>query len=127
VGRSTSSAATSATAPTQPAAGRHPHPHLALCRDGHRGQPRPAIQRQAPRARTRIQGLASTGRELLCLDTVRFGTAHDLAATRADDIIAMVTAAAVETTADSGYQGADGTVRTPVKKQKGKGTTAGAS
>ncbi len=40
---------------------------------------------------------------------------------RLDGIIEAVTDADVETAADSGYQGAGGTVRTPVKRPKGKG------
>jgi hypothetical protein len=38
-----------------------------------------------------------------------------------DGIVDAVTDAGIETLADSGYQGAGGSVRTPVKRPKGKG------
>ncbi len=44
-----------------------------------------------------------------------------ITAARHDGIIEAVTDADVETTADSGYQGAGGTVYTPVKRPVGKG------
>ncbi|WP_125935597.1 hypothetical protein [Streptomyces sp. WAC 06738] len=46
---------------------------------------------------------------------------HDLTGARAGGIAAAVTDAGIETTADSGCQGAGGTIRTPVKRPAGKG------
>lgn len=68
-----------------------------------------------------MQGLTNTIGELLFLGEARPGSTHDIVAARADGITEAVTAADVETTADSGYQGAGGTVRTPIKRPKGKG------
>ncbi|MET8330192.1 transposase family protein [Streptomyces sp. NPDC005181] len=59
--------------------------------------------------------------ELLFLGAARPGSTHDLTAARADGIAQAVTDADVETTADSGYQGAAGAVRTPIKRPKGQG------
>jgi hypothetical protein len=68
-----------------------------------------------------IQTLTDTTGELVFLDEARPGSTHDVTAARADGIVAAVTNADVETTGDSGYQGAGGAVRTPVKRPKGKG------
>jgi hypothetical protein len=68
-----------------------------------------------------VQALADTDGELVFLGEARPGCTHDLAEARADGIINAMTEAGVETIADSGYQGAGGTVRTPVKRPKGKG------
>lgn len=68
-----------------------------------------------------VQALATPEGELVFLGEARPGSTHDLTAARADGIVAAVTEADVETTADSGYQGAGGTVRTPIKRPKGKG------
>ncbi len=68
-----------------------------------------------------VQGITDAQGELLYLGQARPGATHDLKAARADGIIEAVTDADVETAADSGYQGAGGTVRTPVKRPKGKG------
>lgn len=68
-----------------------------------------------------VQALTSTAGDLLFLGEARPGSTHDLTAARADGIIQAVADADVETTADSGYQGAGGTVRTPIKRPKGKG------
>jgi hypothetical protein len=68
-----------------------------------------------------VQALTDIGGELVFLGEARPGCMHDLAEARADGIIDAVTEAGVETIADSGYQGAGGTVRTPVKRPKGKG------
>ncbi|MDK1475313.1 transposase family protein [Streptomyces sp. 549] len=68
-----------------------------------------------------VQGLTDTSGELLFLGEARPGSTHDLTAARADGIIAAVADADIETTADAGYQGAGGTVRTPIKRPKGKG------
>ncbi|WP_326608378.1 transposase family protein [Streptomyces sp. NBC_01800] len=60
---------------------------------------------------------------MLFLGAARPGSTHDLTAARADGIAQAVTNADadVETAADSGYQGAAGPVRTPVKRPKGQG------
>ncbi|WP_367141170.1 MULTISPECIES: transposase family protein [Streptomyces] len=55
-----------------------------------------------------IQALTGTTGELVFLGQARPGSTHDL------------TAAGVETTADSGYHSAAGTVRTPIKRPPGK-------
>jgi hypothetical protein len=68
-----------------------------------------------------VQALATPDGELVFLGDAHPGSTHDLTAARADGIVDAVTAADVETTADSGYQGAGGTVRTPIKRPKGKG------
>ncbi|WP_093804099.1 transposase family protein [Streptomyces sp. Wb2n-11] len=68
-----------------------------------------------------VQALAAPEGELVLLGGARPGSTHDLTAARADGIVEAVTAADVETTADSGYQGAGGTVRTPIKHPRGKG------
>ncbi|MFJ4487434.1 transposase family protein [Streptomyces diastaticus] len=68
-----------------------------------------------------VQALTTPEGELIFLGQARPGSTHDLSAARADGIVDAVTAAGVETTADSGYQGASGTVRTPIKRPNGKG------
>lgn len=68
-----------------------------------------------------VQALTGTGGELLFLGDARPGCTHDLTAARQDGIVDAVLEADIETIADSGYQGAGGTVRTPVKRPKGKG------
>jgi hypothetical protein len=66
-----------------------------------------------------VQALSdATGRPVF-LGDAHPGSVHDLAAARADGIIEQVTATEVETLADSGYQGAGGTVRTPIKRRRG--------
>ncbi|WP_093801566.1 transposase family protein [Streptomyces sp. Wb2n-11] len=72
-----------------------------------------------------VQALTAPEGELVLLGGARPGSTHDLTAARADGIVEAVTAADVETTADSGYQGAGGTVRTPIKHPRGRDTTAG--
>ena len=68
-----------------------------------------------------VQALTDIDGELLFLGQAHAGCVHDLTAARQDGIIDAVTDADVETIADCGYQGADGTVRTPAKRPKGKG------
>lgn len=68
-----------------------------------------------------VQALTDTGGQLLFLGDARPGCTHDLTAARQDGIIDAATEADIETIADSGYQGAGGTVRTPVKRPKHKG------
>lgn len=68
-----------------------------------------------------LQGLTTTAGDLVFLGEARTGSTPDITAARADGIIAAVTEADVETTADSGYQGAGGAMRTPAKRPKGKG------
>ncbi|MBW1604763.1 transposase [Streptomyces sp. JJ66] len=68
-----------------------------------------------------VQALTDTSGELVFLGEARAGSTHDVTAARLDGIVAAVSDADVETTGDSGYQGAGGTVRTPVKRPKGKG------
>lgn len=67
-----------------------------------------------------IQGLATAEGELLFLGQARPGSVHDLTAARADGIVGAATHADIEVTADSGYQGADGTIRA-LKRPPGKG------
>ncbi|MFF1739122.1 transposase family protein [Streptomyces mirabilis] len=66
-----------------------------------------------------VQALTTTSGELLFLGAARPGSTHDLTAARADGVAQAVTD--VETTANSGYQDAVGTVRTPIKRPKGRG------
>jgi hypothetical protein len=64
-----------------------------------------------------VKGLTDTTGEPVFLGQAHPGCTHDLAAARADGIIDAVTDAGIETLADSGYQGAGGTVRTPIKRR----------
>lgn len=66
-----------------------------------------------------IKSLTNPDGELAFLGQARLGSAHDLTAARDEGIIDALTQAGVETLADCGYQGAGGTVRTPVKRPKG--------
>lgn len=59
--------------------------------------------------------------ELVSLGGARPGSTHDLAAARADSIVDAVSEAGIETGPGSRYQGAGGTVRTLIKRPKGKG------
>lgn len=68
-----------------------------------------------------VQALTDTNGELLFLGDAWPGCTHDLTAAREDGIVDAARESDVETIADSGYQGAGGTVRTPVKRPKGKG------
>jgi hypothetical protein len=68
-----------------------------------------------------VQALTTPDGECVYLGPAHPGATHDLSAARTDGIIQAVTDAGVETIADSGYQGAGGTVRTPIKRPKGKG------
>ncbi|WP_420894732.1 transposase family protein [Streptomyces noursei] len=65
--------------------------------------------------------MTDTSDSLVFLGQARPGSTHDLTSAHADGIIEAVSAADVETAADSGYQGASGTVRTPVKHPRRKG------
>jgi hypothetical protein len=67
------------------------------------------------------QALTTTTGELVFLGDARAGSTPHITAARAEGIIAAVTEADVETTADSGYQGAGGAARTPAKRPQGKG------
>lgn len=67
-----------------------------------------------------VQGLTTPDGALASLGTARAGSTHDLSAARADGIVDTVTEADIETTADSGYQGAGGATRHPVRKPKSK-------
>ncbi|GAA2934315.1 transposase family protein [Streptomyces thioluteus] len=67
-----------------------------------------------------VQALTSVEGELAYLGQARPGSVNDLPAARGDGIIAAVSDADVETTADLGYLGAGGTIRTPVRRPKGK-------
>lgn len=49
----------------------------------------------------------------------RCGSTHDLTAARKDGIVEAALKAGIEILADSGYQGAGGTVRTPAKRPNG--------
>lgn len=68
-----------------------------------------------------VQALMDPDGEPAFVGQARCGSTHDLAAARADGIVDAVADAGIETLADSGYQGAGGTVRTPAKRPKGKG------
>ncbi|MHC0429973.1 transposase family protein [Streptomyces sp. O3] len=68
-----------------------------------------------------VQGLTGADGELAYLGRARPGSTTDLPAARAEGIVTAVTEADIETTADLGYLGAGGTVRTPVRRPKGKG------
>lgn len=66
-----------------------------------------------------VQALIGTDGEPAFVGEARCDSTHDLTAARADGIIDAVAEAGIETLADSGYQGADGTVRTPGKGHNG--------
>ncbi|MFE7404231.1 transposase family protein [Streptomyces sp. NPDC057557] len=68
-----------------------------------------------------VQGLTTAEGELVYLGAARVGSTHDLTAARADGIVNAACVADVEITTDSGYQGAGGTLRAPIKRPKGKG------
>ncbi|MGQ5597281.1 transposase family protein [Streptomyces sp. ESR1.13] len=68
-----------------------------------------------------VQALTDTTGELVFLGEARPGATHDLTGARTDGIVEAVTDADIETTADSGYQGAGGCVRIPIKRPAGKG------
>jgi hypothetical protein len=68
-----------------------------------------------------VQALIEMDGEPAFVGDAQCGSTHDLVAARADGIVTAVTDAGIETLADSGYQGAGGTVRTPAKRPKGKG------
>ena len=68
-----------------------------------------------------LQALTDSCGNLAFLGRARCGSTHDLAAARSDGIIDAVTDAGIETLADTGYLGAGGTVRTPVKRRPGRG------
>jgi DDE superfamily endonuclease/Helix-turn-helix of DDE superfamily endonuclease len=64
------------------------------------------------------QALMGMDGEPAFVGQARCGSTHDLTAAREDSIIDTAAEAGVEILADSGYQGAGGTVRTPVKRPK---------
>jgi hypothetical protein len=64
-----------------------------------------------------MQALTDTTGEPVFLGDAHPGSMHDLAAARADGIIDAATDARIETLADSSYQGAGGTMRTPIKRR----------
>jgi len=65
-----------------------------------------------------VQALMGMDGEPAFVGEARCGSTHDLSAARADGIVDAASAADVEVLADSGYQGAGGTVRTPAKRPK---------
>jgi len=68
-----------------------------------------------------VEGVIGLDGELLYLGEACCGSTHDTAAARADGIIQAAKNTDVELIADLGYHGADGTVRTPVKRRTGRG------
>jgi hypothetical protein len=68
-----------------------------------------------------VQALTGTDGEPVFLGQARPGSTPDLPAARADGIVTTVTEADIETSADLGYLGAGGTIRTPVRRPQGKG------
>jgi DDE superfamily endonuclease len=60
-----------------------------------------------------VQALTGMDGEPAFVGEARCGSTRDLTAARQDQIIQAATVAEVEVLADSGYQGAGGTVRTP--------------
>ena len=68
-----------------------------------------------------VQGVIGLDGQLLFLGEARCGSTHDTAAARADQIVEAAEDADVELITDLGYHGADGTVRTPVKRKPGRG------
>jgi hypothetical protein len=69
-----------------------------------------------------LQGLIDAAGHLLWVSDGLPGSVHDLTAARTHGVITAVTAAEIHTLADKGYQGAGGTVTTPIK---GKNLSAG--
>jgi hypothetical protein len=67
-----------------------------------------------------LQAITGPRGQLAFLGATRCGSTHDLTAARAEDLIDVVTHAGLEVLADAGYVGAGGTVRTPIKKPKGR-------
>lgn len=65
-----------------------------------------------------VQALITLDGEAAFVGEARRGSTHDPSAARADPIVDAVTEAGIETLVDSGYQGAGGTVRTPIKRPK---------
>jgi len=65
------------------------------------------------------QALIGMDGEPAFVGQARAGSTHDLTAAREDGIVQGASEAGIEILADSGYQGAGGTVRTPVKRPKG--------
>jgi DDE superfamily endonuclease len=70
-----------------------------------------------------VQGVIGLDGELLFLGQARCGSTHDTAAARADRIVEAAKDTDVELIADLGYHGVGGTVRTPVKRKPGRGTS----
>jgi hypothetical protein len=68
-----------------------------------------------------VQALTDEHGEPAFPGQARPGSTPGLPAARADGIITTVTETDVETSADPGYLGAGGTIRTPVRRPKGKG------
>jgi DDE superfamily endonuclease/Helix-turn-helix of DDE superfamily endonuclease len=68
-----------------------------------------------------VQALMGMNGEPAYAGEARCGSTHDLTAARGDQIIEAAALAGIEVLADSGYQGAGGTVRTPIKRPKGLG------
>ena len=71
-----------------------------------------------------VQALMGMNGEPAYVGDARCGSTHDLTAAREDQIVQAAADAGIEVLADSGYQGAGGTVRTPVKRPKGLGHNA---
>lgn len=65
-----------------------------------------------------VQALMGMDGEPAFTDDARCGSTRDLTAARADGIVDAAAEAGMEIPADSGYRGAGGTVRTPVKRPK---------
>jgi hypothetical protein len=63
-----------------------------------------------------VQVVADPAGRLIWASPALPGAVHDLAAARAHGLIDALTAAGVMTFADKGYQGAEGTIRTPFKR-----------
>ena len=106
---------------SQAAVRQHADPSLALRRAGDRGERRRLYNGKHHDHRMVVQVLSDTGGKLLFLGWApcRVGTRSDRA--RDDRIVHAVTDAGIETIADSGYESASSTVRTPAKRPKSKG------
>ena len=65
-----------------------------------------------------LQALVNPAGHLLWISDGLPGSVHDLTAARAHDVIAVTALAEIQALADKGYQGAGGTITTPIKGRK---------
>jgi hypothetical protein len=92
---------------------------------GHEGEnPEPYYSGKHRRPGVNVQALTGPAGQLAYLGAARAGSTHDLTAARAEGLPDALTQAGIEALADTGYLGAGGTVRTPIRKPNGRGLKA---